>query len=613
MSGFLQLYDFSTGVFSDLTFYTAHNIPGVITHFENITAVPGGFNLVATTDSGPAFVFIAINPDGSFGDAVWTSAELPGSNLMTGNIVHQNIFGGIYNTDDESDAATYLGVVDQSHVDAAGGLIMPVASLEFAYGLTVFASIGATIVGSAVAGNVLGGSIGNDIFTGTESLEYADTIYTGGGADRITLAAGNTARDRIELFAGNSLASASDLSAGAPVSSVAGSIVSANDIPQLGWWGQATGQLGGPVSSALTNAGIGTGTSQDLSTVVNFTTGTGSAPLDMVDFSLDAFSDLVRTASGTTPTPGAAVFSNAVGPGGTITVANASVIVIDSALSFANAAQLAAALEANPITFAAAQTAAFNHYLIAYQDLGGDVRLADMDIQRGNAASFLTTAGGATLSISDMVELEGVSLASLRPGNINLLNGTAIANSSYLDFTGYGVTDATTVAAAYGLAASDIEVATTAGLNVAIILDRVEDPTTLLSSSWGTRQQTLAQLNGNDTLWSTYGADEAQYNTVVSELQGTYGLTVLDGTNSATKGDYVSSAELADDLGRAQYRCRVQTACSGRRCSPAPRRTTASCSGTAISLCPRNGTSRACGSTPTTVRRRRTWRPPALR
>ena len=44
-------------MFSDLAFYTGFNQPGVITHFENITAVPGGFNLVATTDDGPAFVF----------------------------------------------------------------------------------------------------------------------------------------------------------------------------------------------------------------------------------------------------------------------------------------------------------------------------------------------------------------------------------------------------------------------------------------------------------------------------------------------------------------------------------------------------------------------------
>ena len=107
---------------------------------------------------------------------------------MTGNIAYQNVIGGIYNTDDGTEVASYLAVVDQSHVSATGGLIMPVGSFDFAYSLNVAGSIGASITGSAVAGNVLGGSIGNDSFTGTQSLTLADTIYTGGGADTPALA-----------------------------------------------------------------------------------------------------------------------------------------------------------------------------------------------------------------------------------------------------------------------------------------------------------------------------------------------------------------------------------------------------------------------------------------
>ena len=236
------------------------------------------------------------------------------------------------------------------------------------------------------------------------------------------------------------------------------------------------------------------------------------------------------------------MLSNLVDPGGTITVAGADVLLINSPGGFANAAAVAADLLAHPITFATAQTDAFNHYVIAYQDLGGNVRLADMDIHRG-AAPFTTTAQGATLSVSDMVQLSGVSLASLQPGNVNFLHGTeqaaAIAHSSYLDFTGYGVTDATSVAAAYHLDPNNISLATTAGINVAIVLDRAQDPTTLLGENWGERQQALAQLNGSGTLWSTYGADQNQFNAVEQSLSANYHLTVLDGTNS----NYVSSAE----------------------------------------------------------------------
>jgi hypothetical protein len=543
--GFLAHYELSTGIFSDLSYYSANNVPGVITHFENITAVPGGYNLVATTDDGPAFVFVAMNPDGTFGEAVWTAADLPGSNLMTGNIIYQNVFGGIYNTDSSMDVGSYLGVVDQAHVDAAGGLIMPVGSHDFAYSLNVAGSVGISIIGSATAGNVLGGSIGNDTFTGTLDPSQGDTIYTGGGADTILLAAGHAARTRIELFAGNSLTSVAAVAPGLAVDAVAASIVSADNVPQLGWWGQATAQFGGPVSDATTNAGLGSGTSQTMSTVVNFVTGTADSPVDVVDISLDAFSGYLRGASGETPALGNAIFSNLVGAGGLITVADATVLLIDSPVGFANAAEVAAELWMNPITFAGPQSAEFNHFIIAYGDLDGDVRIADMDISLGSALSFTTTGQGATLSISDMVELSGVSLASLQPANISFLSDeeSEIANSSYLDFTGYRVTDETNVAAAYQLDPGNVQLATMAGINVAIVLDRIQDPTALLAEGWGGRQQALAELNGTGTLWSTYGADPAQYAAVSSLLENTYNLRILDGTDSAIHGDYVSSAE----------------------------------------------------------------------
>ena len=387
--GFLEDYDSSTGVFSHLTYYTGFNQPGLVTHFENITAVPGGFDLVATTDSGPAFAFIPVNPDGSFGSATWVPVDLPASDLLTGNIAYQTTIGGIYNTSGSTtDPSTYLGTVDLSFVTSDGGLVMPLGSTNFAYALSVNASIGDTISGSTSAGNMLGGSIGNDTFVGTLSLAAPDTIFTGGGADTITLATSHTASDRIELYAANGLNDIANLSAGGVAPSVSGSIVDANDVPQLGWWGQATAKSGGPVSDASTNAGSGTGTSADMSTVVNF------APTDTIDISVEAFGDLLRS-FGRDPQPlfGKAIFSNLVSAGGTVTVDDADVLLLNSTSGYANAAAVASALLADPITFANAQSGTYNHYIVAYQDLDGDVRIADMDIHLGSGSSFDTTAG----------------------------------------------------------------------------------------------------------------------------------------------------------------------------------------------------------------------------
>ena len=115
--------------------------------------------------------------------------------------------------------------------------------------------------------------------------------------------------------------------------------------------------------------------------------------------------------------------------------------------------------------------------------------------------------------------------------------------SSYLDFTGYRITDQTTVEAAYQLGAGTVTPAVHAKINVAIVLERNQDPTSLLAENWATRQKALASLEASGTLWTTYGADKALFDTVRHQLETTYGFTILDGTNSATSGDYVTSAE----------------------------------------------------------------------
>jgi Ca2+-binding RTX toxin-like protein len=534
-AGFLAHYDGSTGALSDFAYYHQNNAPSLVTHFENITAVPGGYNLVAMGDAGTSFVFVPVKADGSFGEAIWTTADLPGTDLMTGNIAYQNVIGGIYNTADGTAVASYLAVVDQSDVSASGGLIMPVGSHDFAYSLNVAGSIGTSITGSAVAGNVLGGSIGNDHFTGTAALTLGDTIFTGGGADTISLAAGHTARTRVELFAANGLADVVTVLPGRPVDAVAGSIVDASNVPQLGWWGQATARFGGPVSDATTNAGRGTGTSASMTTVLNFTTGTPSAPVDVVDISLDAFSDLLRGANGAAPLLGRAVFSNTLAPGDTITVATATVLLLDRPVGFNGAADLAQALLANPVTFAAPQTAAFNHYIIAYEDLEGDVRIADMDIQLGPAASFTTTANGVTLSISDMVELRGISLADLLPANIVFLDLDAPAPMTLQggsgpdslvggggDDTLYGNGGNDTL---YGSAGAD-------ALNGGDGADRLDG---------GAGDDKLAGTDGDDTLLGAGGADTLNGGEGADSLAG--------GDQNDTLYGYAGNDILAGDAG----------------------------------------------------------------
>lgn len=120
-----------------------------------------------------------------------------------------------------------------------------------------------------------------------------------------------------------------------------------------------------------------------------------------------------------------------------------------------------------------------------------------------------------------------------------------LSNSLYLDMTSYRMleyTSATTVQDAYNLTnprpADEI-------VNVAITLPRANDPTALLTSDWATRQTMLADLDAQGTLWTTFGADQAQYDAAVSLLTGNgagqFGLTLLG--DAAGSDGYISSAE----------------------------------------------------------------------
>ena len=124
---------------------------------------------------------------------------------------------------------------------------------------------------------------------------------------------------------------------------------------------------------------------------------------------------------------------------------------------------------------------------------------------------------------------------------------TPIANSSYLDFSAYGMvasTDpsVTTVEQAFGLSSTQVKAApSTDFLNVALVLERANDPTTgLLANDWGTRQQMLASMTEAE-LWETYGTKQKTFDDIKKELEDG-GYTIL-GNDPGTSGAYVTSAE----------------------------------------------------------------------
>ena len=112
---------------------------------------------------------------------------------------------------------------------------------------------------------------------------------------------------------------------------------------------------------------------------------------------------------------------------------------------------------------------------------------------------------------------------------------TELPNSSFLDFTSWR---------SGASAPTGGPVVTSFTLNVALILDRANDPSTLLNANWASRQQQLDTLNDNGTLWSTYGADTAKYNQVKSDLAG-LGIKTVEqvAAEQGVQSGYISSAK----------------------------------------------------------------------
>jgi hypothetical protein len=118
--GFLMNYNERTGAFGTPRYYSYGNAPVPVTHFEGITAVRGGFNLVAISsaqDASMAFV-PASTRYGFLGAARWypvTVGSSPlcpaGCSVVTGNTVYRNHVMGLYIPSGSTALHTYLATV----------------------------------------------------------------------------------------------------------------------------------------------------------------------------------------------------------------------------------------------------------------------------------------------------------------------------------------------------------------------------------------------------------------------------------------------------------------------------------------------------------------------
>ena len=120
MRAFLMTYNEQTGAFGEPRFYNYGNTPQLLTHFDGITAVPGGYNLATISSaekSSMAFVPLTSRPR-PFGQATWYPIPVGGSPLLcpndcgmiTANTVYQNNVMGLYVPSDAA-PGTYLATV----------------------------------------------------------------------------------------------------------------------------------------------------------------------------------------------------------------------------------------------------------------------------------------------------------------------------------------------------------------------------------------------------------------------------------------------------------------------------------------------------------------------
>ena len=175
------------------------------------------------------------------------------------------------------------GDANFDHVTSAGNVITGAAN-----------PVGLNL-GAVTIGNILGGSIGNDIIT-SKSLTLPDYIFTDGGADKVTLAAGHTGADHVAFYAVSNVTFPTD--GDIVLSSVANAISEiflgppALQFVNPGWWGVGAGDASNDILALFSD---GTGTSLDNSTLTGFVPNQ-----DFLDLSVKAWGDPVTGVNGFT-------------------------------------------------------------------------------------------------------------------------------------------------------------------------------------------------------------------------------------------------------------------------------------------------------------------------
>ena len=174
---------------------------------------------------------------------------------------------------------------------------------------------------------------------------------------------------------------------------------------------------------------------------------------------------------------------------------------------------------------------------------------------QGGESDFLQFFGyglaGATFTQVDATHWQITSADGTIQDAITIANGAAITADDYAFYAAYtGLENATFMdfsswrSNAAGPPSNGVQITGPVVLNVALVLDRANDPTALLSGNWATRQKQLAELNESGALWTTYGADASKYAQVASELNA-LGIKTVDQRSAETgiANGYVSSAE----------------------------------------------------------------------
>ena len=118
---FLMNYNERAGTFGGPRYFSYGNTRALFTHFDGITGVPGGFNLVAVSSAqaaSMAFVPVRGRHHRSFGRATWYPVQVGASSLcpagcsiVTGNTVYRKHVMGLYVQAGSNTPHSYLATV----------------------------------------------------------------------------------------------------------------------------------------------------------------------------------------------------------------------------------------------------------------------------------------------------------------------------------------------------------------------------------------------------------------------------------------------------------------------------------------------------------------------